>query len=67
MFFPAGSYGSAETIRIRAHVEKFSRDRYHIGPKYTEGWLARVQSLASVVAEEGSVDLSLFALAESAQ
>jgi hypothetical protein len=67
MYFPPGAYGASETLRIRARVEKFNRDRYHIGPKYTEGWLARVQSLANVVAEEGTIDLSLFALPEASQ
>jgi hypothetical protein len=48
-------------IRVRAHIDKFSRDKYKIGPKYTEGWLSRVQQLAPVVADEGTIDLSLFA------
>ena len=61
ILFPPGSYGAAKTIRIRAHIEKFNRDRYNIGPKYTDGWLARVQTLASVVAEEGTIDLNIFA------
>lgn len=47
-------------IRVRARVERFNRDRYRIGPKYTEGWLSRVQQLAPVVAEEGSIDISVF-------
>jgi hypothetical protein len=51
----------SKTIRIRAHVPKFNRDAYKIGPKYTDGWLARVQSLAKVVAEEGEIELTLFA------
>ena len=49
------------SIRVRARVEKFSRDKYRIGPKYTDGWLSRVQQLAPVVAEEGSIDISVFA------
>jgi len=53
--------GSRKTVKIRAHLEKFSRDRYRVGPKYTDGWLARVQSLANVVADEGTIDLTLFA------
>jgi hypothetical protein len=61
LLFPPGAYGEKKTIRIRATVEGFDRDAYHIGPKYTEGWLARVQSLARVVAEKGTVELSLFA------
>jgi hypothetical protein len=49
------------SIRVRARVEKFSRDKYKLGPKYTDGWLSRVQQLAPVVAEEGSIDISVFA------
>jgi hypothetical protein len=63
LLFPPGSYGDGKTIRIRAQVAAFDRDAYRVGPKYTEGWLARVQSLAKVVAETGTVDLSLFARA----
>ena len=48
-------------IRIRAKVDKFNRDKYRVGPKYTEGWLSRVQQLAPVVAEEGTLDVSIFA------
>jgi hypothetical protein len=48
-------------IRVRAKVDHFSRDKYKIGPKYTEGWLSRVQQLAPVVAEEGSLDIVVFA------
>jgi hypothetical protein len=48
-------------IRVRARVEKFNRERYQIGPKYTEGWLSRVQQLAPVVAETGTVEISIFA------
>ena len=47
--------------RIRARVEHFRREAYRIGPSFTEGWLARVQSLAKVVAEEGTLELTLFA------
>jgi hypothetical protein len=61
VLFPPGTYGSSTTIRIRATVAGFDRDAYRIGPAYTEGWLARVQSLAKVVAEKGDVELSLFA------
>jgi hypothetical protein len=64
MLFPAGAYGDAKTIRIRATLTGFDRDAYRIGPKYTDGWLARVQSLAKVVAEQGTVELSLFAKAK---
>ena len=48
-------------LRIRARIEHFHREAYRIGPRFTEGWLARVQSLAKVVAEEGTVELTLFA------
>jgi hypothetical protein len=48
-------------IRVRAHVDKFNRDKYKIGPRYTEGWLSRVQQLAPVVADEGTIDISIFA------
>ncbi len=61
VLFPPGAYGEKKTIRIRATIGDFDRDAYRIGPKYTEGWLARVQSLAKVVAEKGTVELSLFA------
>ncbi|HET6438621.1 MAG TPA: hypothetical protein VFG59_11200 [Anaeromyxobacter sp.] len=61
LLFPPGVYGPSKTIRIRARVTGFDREAYRIGPAYTEGWLARVQSLAKVVAERGDVDLSLFA------
>jgi predicted RNA-binding protein with TRAM domain len=64
VLFPAGAYGARTTIRIRATIADFDRDAYRIGPKYTEGWLARVQSLAKVVAEKGTVELSLFASAK---
>jgi len=64
LLFPAGAYGERKTIRIRATIAGFDRDAYRIGPKYTDGWLARVQSLAQVVAESGTVDLSLFAKAK---
>ncbi len=64
LLFPAGTYGEKKTVRIRATVTDFDRDGYRVGPKYTDGWLARVQSLASVVAETGTVELSLFAKAK---
>ena len=64
LLFPPGTYGEKTTIRIRATVADFDRDAYRIGPKYTDGWLARVQSLATVVAEKGTVELSLFAKAK---
>jgi hypothetical protein len=61
LLFPPGAYGARKTIRIRATIASFDRDAYRIGPGFTEGWLARVQSLAKVVAVKGTVDLSLFA------
>jgi hypothetical protein len=61
LLFPPGAYGDKKTIRIRASIAGFDRDAYRIGPGYTEGWLARVQSLAKVVAVKGTVELSLFA------
>jgi hypothetical protein len=64
VFFPPGTYGSLPTIRVRGKVPNFNRDAYHIGPKYTDGWLARVQSLAKVVAEEGTIEIALFAKAK---
>jgi hypothetical protein len=64
VLFPPGSYGDRMTIRIRATITDFDRDAYQIGPRYTEGWIARVQSLAKVVAEKGTVELSLFARAK---
>ncbi len=66
LLFPPGAYGEKKTVRIRATIQRFDRDAYHIGPKYTEGWLARVQSLAKVVADQGTVELSLFAKADGA-
>jgi hypothetical protein len=48
-------------IRVRARVDEFNRDKYRIGPKYTEGWLSRVQQLAPVVAETGTLEISIFA------
>ena len=66
--------GKSTTIKIlttllrktsgSATVAGFDRDAYRIGPKYTDGWLARVQALATVVAEKGAVELSLFAKAK---
>jgi hypothetical protein len=64
LLFPPGAYGEKKTIRIRATVAGFDREAYRIGPRYTDGWLARVQSLAQVVAETGTIELSLFAKAK---
>jgi hypothetical protein len=65
LLFPPGSYGERQTIRIRATVAGFDREAYRIGPGFTDGWLARVQSLAQVVAPTGTVELSLFARAST--
>lgn len=54
------------TLRVRAHIEKFDREAYQIGPKWTDGWLARVQQLASVVAPAGTIDISAMAEEKSA-
>jgi hypothetical protein len=67
LLLAAGEYGDRETIRIRAQVERFDREAYRIGPAFTEGWLARVQALAKVVAVEGRIELSLFARAAGTQ
>jgi hypothetical protein len=61
VLFPPGTYGARRTIRIRATVAGFDREAYRVGPQFTEGWLARVQSLAKVVAATGDLELSLFA------
>jgi len=60
-YLPPGSYGDARTLRIRARVAHFNRERYGVSPKHTAGWLARVQELAPVVASDGTIDVSLFA------
>jgi hypothetical protein len=61
VYLPAGSHGDGRTLRIRGRIEGFDRERYHIGPKWTDGWLARVQELAPVVATDGTIEVSLFA------
>lgn len=63
ILLPAGTYGQQETLRIRARLAGFDREAYRISPKYTDGWLARVQSLAKVVAVKGDVDVNVFARA----
>ena len=60
-YLPAGTYGEKRTLRIRARIEKFDRERYGVSPKNTSGWLSRVQQLAPVVAAEGTIDVSAFA------
>ena len=59
---PARPHEVPRTIRIRAKIESFDRERYRIGPKWTAGWLARVQQLAPVVATEGTIEVNLFAM-----
>lgn len=49
------------TLRIRARIGGFDRERYRVGPKWTPGWLARVQELAPVVATDGRIEVTLFA------
>jgi len=63
---PAGTYGPRRTLRIRAQVEGFDRERYGVSPKATAGWLARVQQLADVVATEGTIDVNAFAVVPEA-
>jgi hypothetical protein len=60
---PPGAHGPAQTLRIRAHLEGFDRERYGVSPKNTAGWLARVQQLADVVATQGTIDINAFAAA----
>jgi hypothetical protein len=57
---------SPRAMRIKAHVDGFNREAYHIGPKWTDGWLARVQGLASVVSPDGTLDLKLLAVSAPA-
>jgi hypothetical protein len=64
---PASAPGDPRTLRIRARVEHFDRERYGISPKNTAGWLARVQQLANVVATEGTVDVNIFAAADASK
>src|SRR5437867_3564790 len=40
LHLPPGSYRDACTIRIRAKIEGFNRERYQVGPRWTDGWLA---------------------------
>lgn len=58
---PAGEYGKNETLRVRARVTGFDREAYGISPAATPGWLARVQSLAPVVARTGTIEVNIFA------
>jgi hypothetical protein len=61
IYLPPGTYGSKRTLRVRARIERFDRERYGVTPKNTPGWLARVQQLADVVATEGTIEVNLFA------
>ena len=61
MLVSSTAAGPAKAVRVRAQIEKFDREAYEIGPGFTEGWLARVQSLSTIVAHEGRIELSLFA------
>jgi hypothetical protein len=61
VYLPAGSYKDVRTLRIRAKIEGFNRERYQVGPKWTAGWLARVQELAPVVATDGTIEVNVFA------
>jgi hypothetical protein len=63
IYLPAGTYGAKRTLRIRAKVEHFDREKYGVSPKNTAGWLARVQQLAPVVGTEGTIEVNLFATA----
>ena len=60
-YLPPGTYGEKRTLRIRAHIEQFDREKYGVSPKNTAGWLARVQQLADVVATDWTIDVSIFA------
>ena len=75
LYLPAKEYDAAETprtparphevprtIRIRARIEGFDRERYQVGPRWTAGWFARVQELAPVVATQGTIEVNLFAM-----
>ncbi len=66
IYLPAGTYGAKRTLRIRAKIEHFDREKYGVSPKNTAGWLARVQQLAPVVGTEGTIEVNLFATAADA-
>jgi hypothetical protein len=67
IYLPAGSYKDTRTLRVRARIEGFDRERYQVGPRWTEGWLARVQELAPVVATDGTIEVNLFATEPTAR
>lgn len=62
---PPGSHGDRRTLRIRARIEGFDRERYGVSPQATAGWKARIQQLANVVAVQGTIDVNVFAAAEA--
>ena len=49
----------AETIRLARGA--YADDPLP-GPKWTDGWLARVQQLAPVVATDGTIEVNLFGM-----
>jgi hypothetical protein len=61
IYLPPGTHGENRTLRVRARVDGFNREQYGISPKNTDGWLARVQQLANVVAAEGTIEVNVFA------
>ncbi len=61
VLLPAGKGEKGPTVRIRAKIADFNREAYHVGPKWTDGWLARVQRLAPVVSATGTIEVTLFA------
>jgi hypothetical protein len=63
LYLPPGEYKDAPTLRVRARIEGFDRERYRVGPAFTEGWLARVQQLAPVVAKQGTIEVNVFGTA----
>ena len=63
IYLPPGTYGKNRTLRVRAKIEGFNREEYGISPAQTQGWLARVQQLAPVVAAEGTIEVTVFAIA----
>jgi len=66
VYLPPGTYGDARTLRVRARIEGFDRERYGVSAKNTAGWRARMQQLAPVVATEGTIEVNAFATAPAA-
>ena len=54
---------AVRTVRIRARIDGFNRDRYQVGPHRTDAWFVRVQQLAPVVAADGTIEVNVFAAA----